>query len=214
MTPLANWRSTISVWGLALDGELLFVGDAGLTEPSSPSRRLGVAFANFHRPLPSLALDLDVSLARARFRNVAPSEDRIPGAIENVIAGGVTWSLPVGPFGSLRVRHFGAYPLIEDNRVRAMPTTLLGAEAGYRLASGLRVQATILNLLNNPGQRHSVLLRLAAPGRGGRRRRGRPLSPGGTAPGADCAFLGLLAGCSGWHSRGSRGTVRRSPQGN
>ena len=29
-----------------------------------------------------------------------------------------------------------------------MPTTLLGAEAGYRLASGLRVQATVLNLLN------------------------------------------------------------------
>ena len=148
VTPLANWRSTISVWGLALDGELLFVGDAGITEPSSPSRRLGVAFANFYRPLPSLALDLDVSLARARFRDVAASEDRIPGAIENVIAGGVTWSPPAGPFGSLRVRHFGAYPLIGDNSVRAMPTTLLGAEAGYRLASGLRVQATVLNLLN------------------------------------------------------------------
>ncbi|HEU4473823.1 MAG TPA: TonB-dependent receptor [Gemmatimonadales bacterium] len=150
LTPLPRWRSTVSAWGLELDGELLFVGDAGITEPSFPSHRVGLTLANFYRPVPELALDLDISLARARFDDVPAGEDRIPGAIENVVAAGVAWT-PAGesgPFGAVRLRHFGTYPLIEDNSVRAGGTTLLGAEAGYQLASGIRLEASVLNLLN------------------------------------------------------------------
>src|SRR5690606_16841282 len=65
-TPVAGLRSTLAAWALELDSELLFVGDAGATEPSDRSRRLGVTWANFYRPLPSLAIDADVSLASAR----------------------------------------------------------------------------------------------------------------------------------------------------
>ena len=54
----------------------------------------------------------------------------------------------LGAFATLRLRHFGAYPLVEDNAVRARASTLLAAEAGYRLPRGLRVQLTVLNLLN------------------------------------------------------------------
>lgn len=146
---LPGWRSTVSLWALGLDSELLFVGDAGITEPAAASRRQGVTWANFYRPIPQLALDLDISLARARFSGVSGGEDRIPGALENVVAAGVTWSSPVrGPFGALRLRHFGAYPLIEDNGVRATPTTLMNADAGYRLPSGVRFEVSVLNLLN------------------------------------------------------------------
>ena len=75
-------------------------------------------------------------------------ESRIPGALENVVAAGVSWrAIGRGLFGSARVRHFGAYPLIEDNSVRATPTTMLNAEVGY-LFSGVRLQATVLNLLD------------------------------------------------------------------
>jgi hypothetical protein len=146
--PTRSWRSTLAVWTLDLDSELLFIGDGGATEPSDESRRSGVTLANFYRPVPQLSIDADVSLARARFAGVAPGEDHIPGALENVVAGGVTWS-PArrGPFGAIRVRHFGAYPLIEDNSVRATATTLLNADVGL-LVAGVRVQATVLNLLN------------------------------------------------------------------
>jgi hypothetical protein len=149
VTPVSGWQSTISGWGLKLDGELLFVGDAGITEPSSPSRRLGLTFANFYRVTPQLTLDCDVSLARARFSGVPADQDRIPGAIENVVSAGISWNaVERGPFGSVRLRHFGSYPLIETNSVRATATTLLGAEGGYLLASGLRVQVSLLNILN------------------------------------------------------------------
>lgn len=139
----------MSLWALNLNSELLFVGDAGATEPTSESRRSGVTIANFYRPIPSLSLDADISFARARLAGVPSDESRIPGALENVIAGGITWS-PAhhGVFGALRVRHFGGYPLIETNAVRASASTLLNADAGFRFARGLRLQATLLNVLN------------------------------------------------------------------
>ena len=74
---------------------------------------------------------------------------KIEAVLENVVAAGITWQSPVrGFFGSARVRHFGAYPLIEDNSSRATPTTLLNADAGYLFKSGVRVQLTLLNVLN------------------------------------------------------------------
>jgi hypothetical protein len=146
--PVGGWRSTIALWALELDSELLFTGDGGATEPSDRSMRSGVTLANFYRPVLQLSIDADVSLARARFTGVAAAEDRIPGAIENVVAAGVTWS-PArrGPFGAIRVRRFGTYPLVEDNSVRATATTLFNADAGF-MVGGARLQATVLNLLN------------------------------------------------------------------
>ena len=149
-------RSTISLWSLALDGELIFVGDAGTTEASAASVRRGVTVASYYRPRPGLTVDGDVSFARARFRGVAPDATRIPGALERVIAAGVSWE-PVelgaaaprrGLFGALRARHFGSYPLTEDGRVRARASTLFNADAGYRLGRRTRVQASLLNVLN------------------------------------------------------------------
>jgi outer membrane receptor protein involved in Fe transport len=148
--PLRGWRSTLSLWALGLDSELLFVGDAGITEPSAASNRRGLTWANFYRPMPQLSLDLDVSLARARFAEVADGEDHIPGALENVVAAGATWSTPgEGLFGAFRMRHFGSYPLIEDNSVRATATTLFNADLGYLLSSGIRLQLTMLNIFDS-----------------------------------------------------------------
>ncbi|MEP6832138.1 MAG: TonB-dependent receptor [Gemmatimonas sp.] len=143
-------RSTMSVWALDLDSELLFVGDAGVTEPSAASERRGITFTNFYRPVPSLSVDADVSFAHARFAGVQENASNIPGALENVVAGGVTW-LPAsqGLFGAARVRHFGAYPLIDDNSVRARASSLVNADAGYMLKSGLRLQVSVLNVLNS-----------------------------------------------------------------
>lgn len=143
-----GWRSTLALWALELDSELLFIGDGGATEPSDKSRRSGITWANFYRPTPSLALDADVSFSRARFIGVPADENHIPGALERVIAGGVTWSPREGGlFGAIRLRQFGSYPLIEDNSVRATATTLLNASAGTSIR-GMQIQLSVLNLLD------------------------------------------------------------------
>ena len=150
LSPVESFRTTLSVWALNLDSELLFVGDAGATEPTNESRRSGVTIANFYRPIPSLSFDADVSLARARLSGVPTAESRIPGALENVVAGGVTWSPPHrGLYGAVRVRHFGSYPLIETDEFRASASTLVNADVGVKLVRGLMLQATLLNAFNS-----------------------------------------------------------------
>jgi hypothetical protein len=149
-SPIRGLRSTLSVWALGLNSELLFTGDAGATEPSAASDRRGVTLANFYRPVPELSIDADVSFAHAQFSGVASDQTHIPGALENVIAGGIAWTPSAqGAFAALRVRHFGAYPLIEDNSVRARAATLVNADLGYTVRSGARFQVSMLNVLNS-----------------------------------------------------------------
>ena len=69
----SNFRTTLSAWILALDSELLFTGDAGITEPSSATQRLGVSLTNFYRVTRRIAIDADVSFTRARFVGVGSS---------------------------------------------------------------------------------------------------------------------------------------------
>lgn len=148
-TPKPGWRSTLALWTVQLDSELLFVGDDGSTEPSDGSRRVGVTWANFYRVTPRLTTDLDISFTRARFLDVDPGEDRIPGSLSNVVAAGVSWEPEErGLFGALRLRHLGGYAMIEDNSVKADPASLVNLNAGYRLGA-LRVSLNVLNLLDS-----------------------------------------------------------------
>jgi hypothetical protein len=152
-TTTGGLRSTTSVWMLDLDSELLFTGDAGITQPSAASRRRGVTFANFYRPAPALSLDADVSFAHAEFSDVAAGRTHIPGALENVIASGLAYSpAKTGIFASARLRHFGAYPLSEDNSLRARGSNLVNAGVGYRLRSGTSIQVSLLNALNRAAE--------------------------------------------------------------
>jgi hypothetical protein len=150
-SPLEGWRSTLALWTVELDSELLFVGDAGTTEPSGGSRRLGVTWTNFWRVSERLSADVDVSFTRARLTDVPESEDRVPGALENVVAAGITWDSPRGgPYASARLRHLGAYPLTEDNAQRASATTLANLAIGWRFGeSGLSLALSVLNLFDS-----------------------------------------------------------------
>ncbi len=140
--------SAISLFILTFASELLFVGDAGTTEASRPSRRIGVEWTNHYQVLPWLALDLDVALTRARFTNSDPAGNRIPGAPNAVVSAGIDLGGELGWYGGLRLRYFGPRPLIEDNSVRSRATTLVSARVGYAFENGFRVQLEGFNLLN------------------------------------------------------------------
>lgn len=140
--------STLAVFVLDFDSELLFVGDAGTTEPSRPSRRVGVEWTNQYKVLPWMMVDFDLAYTRARFTNVDPVGDFIPGAPAWVASGGVTFGADSGWFGALRARYFGPRPLIEDDSVRSQSSLIFNARAGYRFDNGLRLQLDVLNLFN------------------------------------------------------------------
>ncbi len=132
---------------LELGSELVFVGDAGATEPNDASRRYGLEATAFWRPLPWLALDASAAFTNARFRGVPEAVDRIPGSVSEVIAAGATVDFGEGLSGALRVRHFGEAPLIEDGSVRSDPTTLVNLGAYYEF-DRIRIGFDLLNVFD------------------------------------------------------------------
>lgn len=145
--PDRRFHVTSAIWFLRSESELVFVGDAGTTEPQGSSRRYGLELTAFFRPTEWIAFDASYSVSDAEFTNAPTGQDRIPGAIETVASAGAT--LTAGPWsGSLRLRHFGPYPLVEDNTQRAGGTTLVNLGANYDWGR-LRFGLTVLNLLDS-----------------------------------------------------------------
>jgi outer membrane receptor protein involved in Fe transport len=152
-TALPGLQSSVALWVLDIDSELLFVGDAGTTEPSRPSRRFGIEWTNYYNPTPWLTIDADFAWSQARFSESAPEGQRIPGSIETVIAAGVSlhdlpgmlrdWS------ASARVRYFGPRDLIEDGSVQSDATTLVNAQIGYRFNETWSAALDVFNIFDS-----------------------------------------------------------------
>jgi hypothetical protein len=52
-------------------------------------------------------------------------------------------------FGSIRLRHFGPRPLIEDGTVSSKSTTIWNGELGYRFSDRMRLTLEGFNLLDS-----------------------------------------------------------------
>lgn len=163
--------SSLSLFMLNQDSEILFSGDAGNTEASRPSRRYGFEFTNHYRPLPWIDIDADLAMTHARFvgdntdqanayndlvlagataevlRGNAPG-NYIPNAPAMIASAGITLGEKTGWFGSLRWRYLGSTPLTEDNYFRSTATSVFNGRIGFRDANGWRIQLDVLNLLN------------------------------------------------------------------
>lgn len=144
-----DWRSTAAIWALDAAAELVFVGDAGTTEPSRPSRRHGVEWTNRYTLSDWLAIDADLAWSQARFRrDPATLGDYIPGAVARTANLGLTLDRHGPWFGSLRLRYFGPRPLIEDNSVRAASSLLANLRLGCRIEPRTQIALDVYNLFD------------------------------------------------------------------
>ncbi|GLS24794.1 TonB-dependent receptor [Marinibactrum halimedae] len=141
-------NTSLSLWTLELDSELLFVGDAGNTEASRRSERNGFEITAYYHITEQWSADVEYAYTDAKFTNSAPEGDNIPGAIESVFQAGLNADFGNSWFGSLRVRHFGERPLIEDGTVKSDPSTIWNLRVGYHLADWT-FKADILNLTDS-----------------------------------------------------------------
>lgn len=145
---LESWNSSLALWHLELDSELLFVGDAGTTEASRPSRRWGLEFNNYWNINETWTLEADLAWTDAGFEDAAAEGDEIPGAIPFVATAALTADLPSGWFGSMRVRHFSPYPLIEDNSEKSDGSTIASLALGWQ-SDTWSVQFDVLNVFDS-----------------------------------------------------------------
>ncbi len=146
---IRGWDTSLALFLLDFNSELVFVGDAGTTEPSRPSRRIGLEWTNSYRPRPWVSADVDLAFTHARFSDYSPVGDLIPGAPDFVGSAGVTLGSDTGWFGAVRLRSLGPRPLIEDGSVWSGFTTTVNARLGYVFDSGFKINLDAFNLLNN-----------------------------------------------------------------
>ncbi len=161
--------SSLSVFLLDQDSEIVFNGDAGDTSASRPSQRYGIEWTNKYQSSSWLTLDGDVALSHARFVGFDTEQAQlfaslagfpqaqignapgnyIPNAPAIVASAGITIGEKTGWFETLRWRYLGTSPLTEDNAFRSPPTSLFNGRIGYRFENGWRLQLDGLNLLNS-----------------------------------------------------------------
>ena len=143
-----GFMSTLSVFGLDIDSELVFVGDAGATEPSDGSRRIGLEATATLAPTDWLSLDSAFAATRSRFRNAPSGADRVPLATEYVATGGATIRFLEHGTAAFTLRHIGPAPLIEDNSVRSKPSTVINGRIAFNFGR-LTLALEALNLFDS-----------------------------------------------------------------
>lgn len=144
---LEGFNFSLAWFELDLDSELVFVGDAGTTEPSDPSRRYGIELNSFWKFTEALVFDFAATKSDGHFRGLPSGENSIPDAHDLVVAAGLTYHNPNGWTSSLRVRHFDDAALTEDESVKKDSSTLVHFGVSYAQESW-ELGLDIINLLD------------------------------------------------------------------
>ncbi|MFZ2725252.1 MAG: TonB-dependent receptor [Methylococcaceae bacterium] len=140
--------SSIAFWYLQMASELVFVGDAGGTEPTGSSERYGVEWNNNYQVNRWLTLDADLGFTKARYLNTPSHSSHISNSVGRVISAGAVIKLPYHFFTTLRLRHFGDVPLNETASFYAGNTTLVNYALGYEYKA-IKVQLDLFNLFDS-----------------------------------------------------------------
>jgi len=145
--PTPKMLINMAYWYLYLEQEFVYVGDAGIVEPSGKTRRKGVDLSFRYQPLQWLFLNLDANYTYARSIEEPKDEDYIPLAPDFTLVSGLNFLFKSGIYGSINIRHLANRPANEDNSIVAKGYTVTDLNAGYkwkRMSIGVQIQ----NLFN------------------------------------------------------------------
>ncbi len=145
-----RFNISTSLWYLRSESELLFVGDAGNTEPSRASSRYGIEIASYYWLSNDWNFDMEFARTISTYTERPNSEGKyVEGSVPLVGSAGITYGAQnPGVHGSLRYRYFGAHKLDSFNQYKVGATSTMNFGLGYRWRhTGLELN--ILNLLDS-----------------------------------------------------------------
>lgn len=117
--PTKNLIINTALWYLFLEQEFVYVGDAGIVEPSGKTERLGVDFGLRYQFNDWLFADTDATYTKARSVEDDDGNDFIPLAPDFTLAGGLSINDLAGFSGGIRYRYIDDRPANEDNSIVA-----------------------------------------------------------------------------------------------
>ncbi|MGI9251215.1 MAG: TonB-dependent receptor [Pseudohongiellaceae bacterium] len=142
-----GFNISLAYFELETGSELVFVGDAGTTEPADPARRHGLELNAFWEINNQLVLDVSAATTDGHFHGLPTGENKIPDAQERVLAAGLSWVGDNGFVASLRLRHFGEAVLTGDGAIRNGDSTLMNLGLSYRF-DNWELGVDVLNLFD------------------------------------------------------------------
>ncbi len=122
-----------ALWYLFLEQEFVYVGDAGIVEPSGKTRRYGLDLGLRFQINDWLFLDSDATYTHARSIDEPNGEDYIPLAPDFTFTGGLSIDNLNGFSGGLRFRYLNDRPANEDNSIVAEGYTVTDFNLNYRM---------------------------------------------------------------------------------
>ena len=148
-----NWKPfskafiNATAWYLGLEQEFVYVGDAGIVEPSGETRRLGVDLSVRYQVTDWLFFDSDFTYTYARSLAEENGQDYIPLAPKITAAGGIAIDNINNFSGGIRYRYLGDRAANEDNSIIAEGYTVLDANINYNWKK-FTLGITLENLFN------------------------------------------------------------------
>lgn len=145
--PTSKMLLNMTYWYLYLEQEFVYVGDAGIVEPSGKTQRQGIDSSYRYQPLPWLNWRLDANYTHARAINEPKGKDYIPLAPNFTMANGIDFLLKNGLYASLNIRHLADRSANEENSLVATGYTVTDLNTGYKW-NNMNFEIQIQNLFN------------------------------------------------------------------
>ncbi len=146
--PTKNMVLNTAVWYLLSEEEFVYVGDAGIVEPSGESERFGVDFGITYQFTDWLFFNTDLTLTKARSLENVSGEDYIPLAPDFTMAGGLSIS-NLGNFsGGLQYRFIDDRPANEDNTIVAEGYFIADFNLNYKMSNNITLGVAIENIFD------------------------------------------------------------------
>ncbi|MGJ8684752.1 MAG: TonB-dependent receptor [Nonlabens sp.] len=137
-----------ALWYLFLEQEFVYVGDAGIVEPSGKTERYGFDLGINYQLTDYLFLDTNLNYAHARAIDEPSGEDYIPLAPEWTSTGGISLKDYKGWNASMRYRYIADRAANEDNSIIAEGYFVNELNLNYDFSKKLNVGFSIENLFN------------------------------------------------------------------
>lgn len=142
------FTTTVALWWLHNDSELLYVGDAGNVEAGPDTSRYGVEMTAYWRPTDGFTFDAELALSEGRYDDIwSTGGPWIENQVPVVLSTGLTVGDGPGWFGALRARYFSERPLNATAGVNAEDSFQVNARVGYRWEN-CEIALDCLNLLD------------------------------------------------------------------
>jgi outer membrane receptor protein involved in Fe transport len=144
-------QSSLALWRLNSDSELVYGADSGGTEINGASRRYGVEWNNHWIFNEHVLLDADLAWTHARYAHANENDALgafIPNAISKVGSVGLTLHR-FGPWSAdLKMLYIGGYPLSQDGQLRAPSSTVANFRLRREITPRLAATLDVLNAFN------------------------------------------------------------------